>query len=191
MSIAAMTSTGLEVPAEADLPQRVARGEPRAFELMVSLYQSRVTRLAHRLMGWNGDVDDVVQDVFLAALRKAGSYRGDASVWTWLTSITLNRCRTVYRRRQMQSRVSRLLGRSGEAARADRSALGDEVAQEVRSAVAALPARDRQVTVLFYLEHRTIAQMSQALGDSPNAIEVRLHRARIKLRKSLEAFMKD
>src|SRR5947209_5770914 len=83
------------------LERRFADGDAQAFEQVVALYQTRVARLASRLLGWRGDIndiDDVVQDVFLSALSKARSFRGESSLWTWLTIITLNRCRSQRRR---------------------------------------------------------------------------------------------
>ena len=178
---------------DGDLARRIARAEPGAFEELVALYQPRVTRLAYRLLGWGGDVEDVVQDVFLAVLRKAGSFRGDASLWTWLTIITLNRCRTDRRRRLLRFRVHGLLshGEPVEQAPADHRPIEDETAREVRSAVAALGAKDREVIVLFYLEQKTAPEISRLLCVSQNAVEVRLHRARGRLRLKLQSLVKE
>jgi RNA polymerase sigma factor (sigma-70 family) len=173
------------------LAQRVARGDCEAFETLVALYQPRVTRLAHRLLGWSGDVDDVVQDVFVAVLRHARSYRQEASLWTWLTTITVNACRSHARRRDVVRRLSCIFISKPNAPAADATAMEDEAAREVRAAVAALPARDREVIVLFYLEHRSVAEIGRLLGASGNAIDVRLHRARAKLRDSLGPLMED
>ena len=194
MMIAAMTGQ-IERPSLDDggLTAALARGDEGAFEQMVALYQQRVTRLAYRLMGWRADVDDIVQDVFLAALRSSDRFRGDCSLWSWLTAVTLNRCRTIQRRQKVWGRIESVLGRRRErmADPADAGVASQEVAREVRSAVAGLPPRDREVIVLFYLEHRSVAQMSEAMACSTNAIEVRLHRARAKLRVTLGAFMKE
>ena len=61
----------------------------------------------------------------------------------------------------------------------------------MREAVADLPPRDREVVVLYYLEGRPIAEVSEALGVSPGAVEVRLHRARGKLRESLSDWFEE
>lgn len=171
------------------LADRIARGDAEAFEALVAVYQPRVTRLAHRLLGWSGDVDDIVQDVFLAVLRHRSGYRQDASLWTWLTAITLNICRSHLRRREVLKKLASAFVPHKPPAAADAGALEDEVAREVRAAVAGLPARDREVIVLFYLEHRAVTEMSSLLGASTNAIDVRLHRARNKLREMLKRFM--
>ena len=178
---------------ETHLAGRLAHGESGAFEQLVRVYQPRVARLAYRLLGWRGDIDDVVQEVFLAVLRKADRFRQDSSLWTWLTMITLNHCRTHQRKQMLKSRVYGVLSRlaPGRSPASDASVIRDEAARQVRRAVAALPPRDREVIVLHYLEHRATAQIGQLLGISANAVEVRLYRARRKLREALQSLRKD
>jgi len=69
------------------------RGDDSAFEQLVGAYQDHVARTAYRLMGWSGETQDVVQEVFLAALKNLGRFRGRSSLSTWLTAITVNECR--------------------------------------------------------------------------------------------------
>ena len=194
MTLALMTTrVEPEEDADVELAARLARGEAGALEEVVGLHQAGIVRLANRLLGWTGEVDDIVQDIFLTALEKAGKFRGQSSLKTWLTVITLNRCRTYHRRRKIWRRVVATLTARPRAASsaADQAALSDEVAREVRSAVAALPSRDREVIVLHYLEHKSPVEIAELLGSSQNAIEVRLHRAKAKLRQSLQGLMKE
>ena len=51
------------------LVERFNRGDDIAFEGIAELYSADIAMLANRLLGWSGDVDDIVQDVFLAALK--------------------------------------------------------------------------------------------------------------------------
>jgi RNA polymerase sigma factor (sigma-70 family) len=171
---------------ETALEKRFAAGEASAFEEVVALYQLKVARLAHRLLGWRADVDDLVQEVFLTALTKASAFRGEASLWTWLTIITLNHCRSHLRRQAVIRRLkTALLGLPK--ARADQRPLDGETSLQVRLAVAALATRDREVVVLFYLEQRRTSEIAELLGISTNAVDVRLHRARQKLKIALAA----
>lgn len=189
-SLALVQSDSLDAE-RLSLAERVARGEPGAMETLIAMYQPRVARLAHRLLGWSGDVDDVVQDVFLAVLRHRRGFRQEASLWTWLTTITLNQCRTHVRRRTLLTKLSSVFRPGKPVEEPDAAAIEDEVARKVRAAVAALPPRDREVIVLFYLEHRTVGEINRLLGVSNNAIEVRMHRARAKLRELLKDRMRD
>lgn len=182
---------GREGDDETGLMRRIAQGDGDALAALVAIYEQRVRRLAFRLMGWNGDVDDVVQEVFLAVLEKAGGFRGDASAWTWITAITLNRCRTYRRRRAVRERIASVLrfGPPSHGQRAGQRMFDDETAAQVREAVARLPGRDREVVVLHYLEHKPPAQIAALLGVSQNAVEVRLHRARARLKSRLANLM--
>src|SRR5881409_3425290 len=87
---------------ESSLAQRFAEGDAAAFEAVVALHRPRITRLVYRLLGWPNDVDDMVQEVFLAALTQCRRFRGQSALATWLTVIALNKCRT--HRRSLLSR---------------------------------------------------------------------------------------
>jgi RNA polymerase sigma-70 factor (ECF subfamily) len=193
----------LPTPADSDpsaadevaLARRFAAGDPAAFDEVVGLYQDRVTRLANRLLGWRDardacDVDDAVQDVFLAALTNARRYRGGAKgMWPWLATITVNTCRSIRRRAWVRLRFVRELLARAPAAAGEGSSGGpeaDERLRRVREAVSRLPARDREVVVLHYLEGMRPADIAEVLGASANAVEVRLHRARTKLKADVE-----
>lgn len=176
---------GVDLAALAD---RFTRGEPGAFEAVVERHHARVHRLAYRLLGWSGDADDVVQDVFLAALSNAGNFRRAADLGTWLTTITLNKCRT--HRRGLVSRL-RMAARwaalrtLGEAPPADAEPAADDAFDRVRSALQKLKPREREVIVLHYLEETPVDRIATVLGLTRGAVEVRLHRARTRLRAVL------
>ena len=168
-----------------------ADAAPPSFDDIVRLHQSAVARLAHRLLGWRDRdaVEDIVQEVFLVALRGFENFRGASSLSTWLMGITLNQCRAHRRRALLRLnwlRKQRTNCRRSEVAPAD-----DGTAQQVRDAVAELPPRDREVIVLFYLEQLPVAEIAKLLGARSNAIEVRLHRARQRLKLRLANLMGD
>jgi RNA polymerase sigma-70 factor (ECF subfamily) len=175
---------------EARLLERLARGEAGAFERLVEMHQERVMRLAHRLLGWRGGAaEDVAQEVFLVALRRIGSFRGESSLATWLSAITIRQCRREKWRiwRRWHRRLGQWMsgGEAGPAGPADAPAERDEMAVRVRQAVERLPPSEREVVVLHYLEGMEVAEMAAALGASRNAIDVRLHRARQRLKELL------
>ncbi|MBI2823200.1 MAG: RNA polymerase sigma factor [Planctomycetia bacterium] len=183
-------------PAEADdreLAARFARGEPEAFDRLVEQYYRRVAGLAARLLGWGDGAQDVTQEVFLAALRNRGRFRGQSGLWTYLAAITVNRCRSVRRRAWLRERV---LGVVGAGPRADAAnaegepcAVRDETAAAVRQAVARLPATYREVIVLRYLEELPVSEVAEVLGLKRNAVEVRLTRGRKMLEKLLDGLL--
>jgi RNA polymerase sigma-70 factor (ECF subfamily) len=176
----------------AALARGVATGHADAFDRLVADYQPRVERLAHRLLSWRSasDVDDVVQDVFLAALTHATKLRGERGAWAWLATVTVNACRTS--RRKAWVREKFLFGRGRReaehaiAAPSDVSAESRETLDRVRQAIDRLGARDREVIVLHCLEGMRLPDVAEVLGISNNAVQVRLHRARQRLKTELE-----
>jgi RNA polymerase sigma-70 factor (ECF subfamily) len=163
---------------ERDLALRLARGEPAALECLIERYALRVTQLARRLLTWSDGADDVTQEVFLTVMQKARMFRGEAQFWTYLAAITVNRTRSLLRRRWLGQRVLRAIA-SGRAS-AGEVAVGerDATAEAVRAAVAGLPSGYREVIVLRYLEELSIVEVADVLGLRPNTVEVRLSRAR-------------
>lgn len=186
------TPLGRPSPDDASLTARLVRGDNGAFEQLVRLYQAPVARLAQRLLGWNSDVDDIVQDVFLTLFEGARTFRGESSPWTWLCQITINRCRSQQRREARRSQLRRLLqGPAPQATPADHILAAAEALQAVQAAVGSLPPRDREVVVLFYLENQSAEQIGRLVGSRVNTVHMRLHRARAKLRKMLTALIQD
>ena len=186
-----MNPASIDQPSEAphsdeqSLMRAVAKGADGAFETLVDRFQQPVGRLATRLLG--NDAEDVAQDVFVTVLEKAGGFRGDCSIWTWLTRITLNQCRNRMRRRQVRRRFERWCGRRERISPAsDANATASDEASAVRRAIDALPVKDREVIVLGYLEAQSPREIAELLGQSQNSVEVRLHRARTRLRGLLE-----
>jgi RNA polymerase sigma-70 factor (ECF subfamily) len=178
---------------EKTLAQRFADGDAAAFQEVIALHRPRITRLVYRLLGWPADVDDMVQEVFLAAFTKCRRFRGDSTLATWLTVIALNKCRT--HRRGLLSRLRTLRRASRRppppASAADAAAMHDDTLAHVRQAIQKLAPRDREVIVLHYLEDRTVTEMSGLLNLKHNAIEVRLHRARQRLKTMLAPLIEN
>lgn len=167
--------------APADIPQRPT------LESIIAEHEPRVRRLAQRLTGWSDDADDLVQDVFVAVLEHLPRFRGESSVATWVTAITLNRCRA-WRRRKMLRRLFR--SRAHASAMPEMPSAVDrlhdaERHERVRQAVRDLPPRDRELIVLRHLEQMELDDIAAVVGASRGAVEVRLHRARAKLKQAL------
>ena len=171
---------------------RTAAEHRAAFERLVPEHQQRITRLACRLLGWNDDVEDVVQDVFLSAWANLGRFQGRAALSTWLTRITINACRSHRRRRMLRFKwLTRTRSEAPPAASspADQPLVERQKFERIRAVIQKLPMRYREVVVLRYLEQVPIERMVELLGVSRNAIEVRLHRARRRLADELADLM--
>ena len=72
------------------LVERAQKGDSRAFELLVSKYQRRLTRLLFRFIKDEHEVNDVAQEAFIKAYRALPNFRGDSAFYTWLYRIAIN-----------------------------------------------------------------------------------------------------
>jgi RNA polymerase sigma-70 factor (ECF subfamily) len=168
------------------LVEQFRRGDNSAFERIVDQYSADIAALANRLLGWPGDVEDVAQDIFLAAFLGLKKFRCECSLKSWLFTITINKCRTRrYKRRLRLRRFSQEVDKvSFSSAREEKDMDADEFIH-VRRAVAALPAKYREPVVLRYLQEIGTDEISRILGISKNTLNVRLSRARKQLKKDL------
>lgn len=66
------------------------RGDSRAFDVLVTRYQSRICKIVGRFVKDHSEIMDVSQEVFIKAYRALGKFRGDSSFYTWLYRIAVN-----------------------------------------------------------------------------------------------------
>ena len=163
--------------------RRAATGDHEAFERLYRDHVGRVYSLAVRMAGVE-DAEDLVQEVFLRAWSKLGTFRGEAHFGTWLHRLAVNhilrrratRCRREARRVPWEDVFSRLVA---PRARASAEAL------DLERALERLPARARHVFVLYDVEGWSHEDVANALGVSVGTSKSQLHRARMLMRKEL------
>jgi len=176
------------------LVKQFNRGDESAFDRIVEQYSSDIAALANRLLGWSGEVEDVTQDIFLAAFLGLKKFRCECSLKTWLFTITVNKCRSYRYKRMLRGRRISQAADKGfltSAGAADKTSMDSETFNRVRRAIQALPAKYREPVVLRYLQELGTDQISRVLGISKNTLQVRLNRARSHLRKDLAELTKE
>ena len=168
------------------LVEQFRRGDKSAFERIVGQYSADVAALANRLLGWPGDVEDVTQDIFLAAYLGLKKFRCECSLKSWLFTITINKCRTNrYKRWLRLRRFSKEIDKISFSLDCEEKNMDADEFKHVRRAVAVLPAKYREPVVLRYLQEIGTDEISRILGISKNTLNVRLSRARKRLRDEL------
>ena len=176
----------------------VLKSAPAAVErtdLLDELYARHaddVKRWARRLAGPDADLEDLLHDVFVIALHRRFSFRGDASIKTWLFRITHH----VVRRRRRRSFVRRLLfGRRRDEmveAAPTVSTPHDEIERRERHAclyraLDQLPDAYRTALILYEIDGLSGEEVAELVGISLGTLWVRLHRGRAKLFACLSA----
>jgi RNA polymerase sigma-70 factor, ECF subfamily len=197
----------------ADAPPRVDRDhdllealrchEPMGAERLATRYGERAYRLARRITGNEQDAEEVVQDAFWTVVRKIDTFRRESAFGSWLYRIVTNasyqKLRSKQNRRDELSLgdVLPLFDERGchtapvadWSPRAADPSLQVELRTALTAAIDELPAASRTVLVLRDIEGRSHAEIAETLGLSVCVVKTRVHRARLFLRKRLEAFM--
>jgi RNA polymerase sigma-70 factor, ECF subfamily len=164
---------------------------PMDFDGVYRTYVERVARWAARLGGPDLDVDDVVQEVFVAVHHQLAKFRGESQVSTWLYRITANQVGE----RRRRDRWRRWLGGSAGdvAGKVPSPALTPVEALERREAQArvyrvldTMNERYRNLLILFEIEHLSGQEIGELTGMSLDSVWVGLHRARAQFAKRLQ-----
>jgi len=177
---------------------RLRAGDPLAFEQLVRGESPRLLATLRRILRSEEDARDALQETFLAAFRKLGSFEGNAKLSTWLYRIAVNTAlmKLRSRRRHPEQPIDDLLPgfdetghRIADAAptASDAEAALDAEARRaaVRRCIDRLPDAQRSVIVLRDIEGLGTEEAARALGLTPEAAKMRLHRARQALRTLL------
>jgi RNA polymerase sigma-70 factor, ECF subfamily len=185
---------------EQALLSRLRAGEDAAFEELVRTYSPRLLGLARRIVGNDEDARDVIQDALLSAFRSIDRFQGDARLGTWLHRIVVNTAlmKLRRRRRKPEESIEPLLpafqsdGHFVEtfppwthSEAADAALSRAETKRLVRTLIDELPESFRTVLLLRDIEGLDTGETARVLDTTPNAVKIRLHRARQALRTLL------
>jgi RNA polymerase sigma-70 factor (ECF subfamily) len=182
---------------EAELVDRVRSGEPGAFRAIMQRGNQRLFRVARAVVHDDAEAEDVVQEAYVRAFSNLAAFRGEASIYTWLTRILLNEANGRLRRQRTQVGLEEVEATQNLGAHvvmfpsgaptsnpeADVARL--EVRRVMERAIDELPADFRIVFMMRDVEEYSIAETAAALGIREETVKTRLHRARRLLRGTL------
>ena len=167
-------------------------GRQAAFTEIMRRYRQPVFRLARGCLGDPVEALDLTQETFVSAHQALPRYDGERSMKTWLSAITLNKCRDHARKRAVRRFLSFAAPIDGAAeAVADDQVPTDDAAADrqeldrVTRAISTLPMNLKEPLVLRTIEGLSQAETADVLGISQKAVETRLYRARAKLLEKL------
>jgi RNA polymerase sigma-70 factor, ECF subfamily len=178
-------------PSDAILLQRHADGDPEAFGLLFRRHKDRLWAVALRIACDPDDAADALQDAMISAFRRAGSFRGESAVTTWLHRIVVNASLDVLRRRSARS-----VAWSGDpddlpVAEPRQGVSSTESRLDVAAAMGLLPPPQRAALVLVDMLGYSVADASAILDVSEGTVKSRCARGRAKLLPHLSHLRSD
>lgn len=194
--------------ADEELVTRFLEGDDRAFESLFLRYRHQIFSLAYRICGTSVEAEDMCQEIFLLAYRKAHTFKGDARFSTWLYRIGVNRCKDHLRKR---GRSREMLTRDEESGRgieelAAAASLKDnpdepqskllaaETQDAIQEAIVDLPANLRLPLVMHDIQGMRYREIAGVLEIPVGTVKSRIFRGRAKLGemlRPLEELWKD
>jgi RNA polymerase sigma-70 factor, ECF subfamily len=168
---------------------RAAAGDPEAFRTLFVRHKGDVARLVYRMLSAPGDLEDVVQEVFVQVFRSLKDFRGQAKFSTWLHRVTVNV--VLMHRRSARSRPVLTEELPGELVGDDLQTLPDEDVERrermraFQRLLAKLADKKRVVFVLHELEGLSPAEIAEVVGAPVLTVRTRLFYAR----RELEAML--
>ena len=170
--------------ADLELVGRIRSGDGSAFEALYRQHSTRLYNLASRMMGSHGDADDLLQDIFLLAYRKLGSFRGESSLGTWLYRLAMNHCLDVLRNRQtrMGQQTDSLDEPDAPPVASPVPLVGSVSRIDLERAVDALPPACRAAFLLHDVEGFGHQEVGAMLGISEGTSKSQVHKARMRIR---------
>ena len=197
-----MTKRAAENPSDdyADLIATAAGGDTRALERLLMKAQEVAYRFSYTVCGGPSDAEDVMQDALLKTFRYVRRIRDPHAFRTWLYRTVRNAC--LMKRRRKVGEPERVIsldevlpspdnrGPSMDAAGADLDpeaiAVNAALRRRLMKALRSLPPSYRAIVFLREMEGLSTREVSQVLKISEPNVKMRLHRARLLLRKQLE-----
>lgn len=169
---------------DAELLRQHINGDPDAFGELFARHQDRLWAVAFRTLGDREQAADALQEAMVSAFRRAGTFRGDAQVTTWLHRVVVNACLDQVRRQRV---------RAAEPLPEDEdrmAALGTtdtdpaervEEREDVTTALATLPWEQRAALVLVDMQGYSVEEAASVLDCPVGTVKSRCARGRARL----------
>lgn len=184
-------------PGDAELVRRALARDDTAFRTIMERHNRRLYRIARCILRNDSEAEDVVQEAYLKAFTHLGGFRGDFSLATWLSRITMNEALGRLRRERPAVALETFDARRTEAqiikfpqtvtsGDPERTMAQREVLRLVERATDNLPEIFRIVFMTRVIEGMSTEETANLLGLQPDTVKTRLHRARRLVRDELD-----
>ena len=193
------SSAGNTGPDEALLVESARRGDLKAFSALVEACQERAVRAAYSWVGNYEDARDLAQEAFVKAYENLARFKGESRFYTWFYRILSNGCTDHLRKKKVRRAISFWSAdESHEDAEekipdashnAKEELLNRELGEEIYRAMEGLPARQKSVFMLRYLDGMSLEEIASSLRLSTGAVKAHLWQAARKMKDFLNVYL--
>lgn len=178
--------SSLAVGDDRELVTSVLRGDRKAAARLIGTHADAVYAYVHHRLAPRSDlVDDVVQDVFLAALNSLATFQGTSSLRTWFIGIARHKIADLYRQRLCATEldIETVETTAAEDEPPDELLEAARTRTKAREVLARLPERYALLLLWRYWEQRSTREIAIAIGTTEKSVERALARARTYFKK--------
>ncbi|MDR2120761.1 MAG: sigma-70 family RNA polymerase sigma factor [Tannerella sp.] len=173
----------MESATDAYCIEKILDGKTEYFSVLMTRHAPSVFSLMTRMAANREDAEELTQDTFLKAFRALPAFRRDSSFSTWLYRIAYNTALSAMRRQPAEHvSLADIADSTNEEAEDELAALDNDAQLErLQKALEQLPPDDRALMLMFYMQEKTVAEISAVTRLSPANVKTKLHRTRKKL----------
>jgi len=172
--------------ADAELLERVTRGDERAMAVLFDRYSKIVYSVSLRVLRDTAAAEDVMQEIFMQIWRNPNSFvAAKGSLGGWLSVVARNRSIDTLRRKRPSEQVEELNLASAFnlADDSERNLL----MERARAAVVLLPPEQRKTLEMAFFDGLTHAEIAEMTGDPLGTVKTRIRSALLTLRKAFQS----
>lgn len=173
---------------DAELVERVQRGDKRAFDLLVSKYQNKIFVIIGRFISDQAEVYDVAQDTFIKAYKALPNFRGESAFYTWIYRIAINTAKNYLTARGRRPPTSDIDSQDAETygvgaalrenASPERLMMRDQLEQVIFDTIDELPGDLKTAITLREIDGLSYEEIAESMDCPVGTVRSRIFRAR-------------
>lgn len=170
---------------ESDIINRILAGEINLFSGFVDNYGASVLRLVRQIVANREEAEELVQDIFMKAFTKLGSFKGESRFSTWIFRIAYNTAISATRKKRHESfffdekALANIRDETVENFFDDDS--NERMIRKLQESIHRLPPDEKALITLFYTEGKPVDEIAAIVNLSASNVKVKLFRTRKKL----------
>ncbi len=174
----------VRAPADLELAARCVAGEHAAQRLLFERERGRVQAVLFRIVGPGAHLDDLLQDAFVEIFRSLDTFRGEASLSTWVTRCTVRVAYDHFRRKSRVPRLEPVTDLEAALPSAEQRVLHREAARRLYALLDRLKPAQRIAFTLHALDGKALKDVASLMDASVVATKLRVYRARVLIERS-------